>query len=108
MPVVCGSCDRVPPPGARPGQTCEACGTQLVRVADAEDLVGHVIDDRFDILAKLGEGGMGAVYRAKQTSIGREVALKLVDRRLERDVAAVKRFLREAKLASQLAHPNTV
>ena len=81
---------------------CAACGTQLIRVQETEDVVGQVIDGRFEVLAKLGEGGMGAVYRAKQRSIGREVALKLVDRRFERDVAAVKRFMREAKLASRL------
>jgi hypothetical protein len=80
----------------------------LVQVRDDEDLVGSVIDGRFELTGKLGKGGMGTVYRAKQISIGREVALKLIDRRLEGDVVAVKRFLREAQLASKLAHPNTV
>jgi serine/threonine-protein kinase len=79
-----------------------------VRLADDDDLVGQVIDGRFEILAPLGQGGMGTVYRAKQRSMGREIALKLIDRRFERDTAAVKRFMREAKLASQLAHPSTV
>jgi serine/threonine-protein kinase len=51
---------------------------------------------------------MGTVYRARQTSMNREVALKVIDPSLERDAGAVKRFFREAQLASQLAHPNTV
>ena len=48
------------------------------------------------------------MYRAVQISIGREVALKMIDRHYEQDLSAVRRFFREAKLASQLAHPNTV
>ena len=83
-------------------------GLMRVVVPEAEDLVGKVIDGRFEVIAKLGEGGMGAVYRANQTSIGREVALKVIDPALARDPANVKRFMREAKLASQLSHPNTV
>jgi serine/threonine-protein kinase len=51
---------------------------------------------------------MGTVYRAWQRSIGRELAIKLIDRRFARDLMSVKRFLREARLASQLSHPHTV
>jgi serine/threonine-protein kinase len=79
-----------------------------VTVPEAEDLTGKVIDERFEVIAKLGSGGMGTVYRANQASIGREVALKVIDRTLARDPATVTRFMREAKLASQLSHPNTV
>ncbi|MBV8761528.1 MAG: serine/threonine protein kinase [Deltaproteobacteria bacterium] len=73
-----------------------------------DPLIGQVLDGRFEILGPLGRGGMGTVYRAKQRSIDREIALKLIDRRFEGDPTAVKRFLREAKLASQLSHPNIV
>ena len=103
--MVCANCDAE---GSVAGTPCPACGTLLVQVRDEEDLVGSVIDGRFELVGKLGKGGMGTVYRAKQISIGREVALKLIDRRFEGDVVAVKRFLREAQLASKLAHPNTV
>jgi serine/threonine-protein kinase len=51
---------------------------------------------------------MGTVYSAWQKSIGREVAIKLMDRSYSRDAMAVRRFLREARLASQLSQPNTV
>ncbi len=106
--VVCPSCDVDPPVNSAAGAACASCGAPLIGVRDDLDLVGTVIDGRFEILATLGKGGMGTVYRAKQRSIGREVALKLIDRHFDNDVVAVKRFLREAKLASQLAHPNTV
>lgn len=106
--LVCPSCDREPPAGATAGASCAACATPLVQVGDDAELIGQVIDNRFEVIAALGKGGMGTVYRAKQRSIGREVALKILDRRFDHDVGAVKRFLREAKLASQLVHPNTV
>jgi len=89
---------------------CASCGSRLVQInrRDDDDMVGQVIDGRFEIRAFLGEGGMGTVYRAWQRSIGRDVAIKLIDKRHGRDEMAVRRFLREARLASQLSQPNTV
>ena len=74
----------------------------------SDTLIGTVIDGRFEIRDKLGQGGMGTVYRAWQRSVGREVAIKLIDRSIASDPMAVQRFLREAHLASQLSHPNTI
>jgi serine/threonine-protein kinase len=108
MAIVCSGCDVEPAADATAGATCASCGERLISFETKDDLVGSVLDGRFEVLAPLGHGGMGVVYRAKQLSIGREVALKVLDRRIERDVASVKRFFREAKLASTLAHPNTV
>src|SRR5690606_15613195 len=62
----------------------------------------------FRILGKLGAGGMGTVYRARQESMGREVALKVLSRRMTRDPSYVERFLREARAAARLNHPNVV
>src|SRR5262249_20689275 len=62
----------------------------------------------YTILEKLGQGGMGAVYRASQHGLGREVAIKVVSSHLVSEADVIKRFLREAKLASKLAHPNAV
>jgi eukaryotic-like serine/threonine-protein kinase len=87
---------------------CASCGVRLVDVSPAGGLVGAVVDGRFEIRALLGEGGMGTVYRAWQRSVDREVAIKVIDRTRVRDAMTVRRFLREAKLASQLSHPNTV
>jgi serine/threonine-protein kinase len=88
---------------------CPDDGTRLVSLAPPPDpLLGRVIDDRYTIVERIAVGGMGAVYRAKQHSVDREVALKVVRPGLVADQDTIKRFLREAKLASQLAHPNTV
>jgi hypothetical protein len=73
-----------------------------------DDLIGQVIDGRYEVRAKLGQGGMGAVYRAWQASVEREVAIKVIHRAFSRDPIAVTRFEREARLASKLSQPNTV
>ncbi len=62
----------------------------------------------FEILSKIGEGGMGAVYKARQLSLDRIVALKVLPPRLARDSTFVRRFFREAKTAGKLAHPNVI
>lgn len=108
MAIVCSNCEVAPGASAQPGSACGACGERLIIVDTTDDLVGQKIDGRFEVLAPLGKGGMGVVYRARQLSIGREIALKVLDRRIEKDVKSVQRFFREAKLASTLQHPNTV
>ncbi len=60
----------------------------------------------YEILAPLGEGGMGEVYRARDTKLGREVALKLVRSTLAGDPEYMLRFQREARLLAALNHPN--
>ncbi len=79
----------------------------LVSVEDELDLAGQTIGP-YEIIAKIGAGGMGSVWRAKQRSLEREVAIKVIDRKLVRDVDTIKRFVREGKLASKLSHPNIV
>jgi len=59
----------------------------------------------FDVLGRLGSGGMGVVYRAYDRILGREVALKLVRPEHEGDAQARQRFLREARAAAVLSHP---
>jgi serine/threonine-protein kinase len=91
------------------GERCPLDGTRLIRLKVAVDpFLGRELDGKYTILEKLGQGGMGAVYRGSQHSVGREVAIKVVSPHLVSDADVIKRFLREAKLASKLAHPNAV
>ncbi|HEX7529033.1 MAG TPA: protein kinase, partial [Thermoanaerobaculia bacterium] len=62
----------------------------------------------FEILAPLGSGSMGEVYRAKDTRLGRDVALKVLSAHLLSDREGLLRFAQEARAASALNHPNIV
>jgi serine/threonine-protein kinase len=62
----------------------------------------------FTLIELLGEGGMGAVYRARQESLARDVAVKILPERLTRNPKFVQRFYREARAAAGLVHPNVV
>ena len=90
-------------------QRCPVDQTDLVDLTEIEDpMIGRTISDRFTIKALLGAGGMGSVYRAVQHSVGRDVAIKVIRGEYLHGASAVKRFVREAQLTSQIAHPNTV
>jgi len=62
----------------------------------------------YEILALLGAGGMGEVYRARDTRLGRTVAIKVIRRDLGPDADRIERFERESRAASALNHPNIV
>jgi serine/threonine protein kinase len=88
---------------------CPNDGTRLYRLDPADDpLVGATLDDRYRIDWLIGEGGMGAVYRGIQLSVNREVAIKVLRAELNDREVALERFFREAKLVSELSHPNIV
>ncbi|HSD67436.1 MAG TPA: protein kinase, partial [Vicinamibacteria bacterium] len=62
----------------------------------------------YEILAPLGAGGMGEVYRARDPRIGREVAVKVVAAEASQDPAAARRFEQEVRAAGALNHPNVL
>ncbi|HVZ78829.1 MAG TPA: serine/threonine-protein kinase [Gemmatimonadaceae bacterium] len=78
-------------------------------VAETDEVrLRWALQDDYDVLARLGSGSFGSVWRVRDLSLGREVALKLLHPHIARDEAAVSRFRREAQLAAQLAHPSIV
>ena len=71
------------------------------------DLTGRTIAD-FAVLRKIGQGGMGQVYLARQQSLKREVALKILRKEMAENAVALKRFRAEAEAVAKISHPNIV
>ena len=74
--------------------------------ASLASLTGQVLDQRYQINRKLGEGGMSYVYQAQEIGTDKQVAVKILIPRLSRDPASVERLRREATIATRLNHPN--
>jgi serine/threonine-protein kinase len=89
---------------------CPTCGFPVGKVAAQSDdpLVGRTLPGGYVILELVGIGGMGRVYRAEQTNLGRTVAVKIIHPHLVGEENAAARFITEARAASRLNHPNSV
>lgn len=91
-------------------QYCPACGFPVGTVAPSNEdrMIGRTLPGGYHVLELVGVGGMGRVYRAEQSVLGRTVAVKVIHPHLLADESAAVRFLTEARAASQLNHPNSV
>ena len=89
---------------------CPTCGFPVGKVAPSSDdpLIGRSLPGGYLILELVGVGGMGRVYRAEQTNLGRTVAVKIVHPHLVGEESTAARFITEARAASRLNHPNSV
>jgi serine/threonine-protein kinase len=112
--VTCPHCNA---PITTEARFCPACGkaasatesgTSWPAAGSAPDLVGREIAGRYRIVKKLGEGGMGAVYRGEQISLKRAVAVKVLKPELGSNQMVLRRFNAEAEAVAKLSHPNTV
>ncbi len=74
----------------------------------ADSYIGMVLQDRYRILRKLGDGGMGSVYEAEHLGIKKRVAIKMLHQQYARDPEMIVRFQREAQAATAIGHPNIV
>ena len=102
----CPLCERKYPDDV---SVCEHDGGTLKTAAIGEDpLLGKTIRGKYRVLKKLGAGGMGAVYLAEQLSIGRKVALKVLQREFAMNDEFIKRFRQEARLAASLNHRHVI
>lgn len=73
-----------------------------------DPLIGRVLLERYEVLRRIGSGGMGAVYVGRQLAIGREIALKILRQDLMGHEKVRERFRREAEIIGRLRHPNTI
>jgi serine/threonine-protein kinase len=108
--IVCPSCRAEYEEAAT--RFCGRCGSDM-RIepppSDGMDpMIGRIIDGRYRIVSRLGQGGMGAVYRVEHLAMGKQAAMKVLHPALTTDPEVGKRFRREAAAVSRLSHPNTV
>jgi len=90
------------------GSSGAAARTQLITPAASGLGVGAVLAGRYEIKARLGEGGMGVVYRADDRELGEPVAIKTLRPELVGDPNLLERFKQEIRLARRISHPNVV
>jgi tRNA A-37 threonylcarbamoyl transferase component Bud32 len=107
--LACPTChSQYDPVGAR---YCSHCGTDI-RPAGADDgadaWIGKIIDGRYRVQARVGTGGMGAVYRVEHVRMGKVAAMKVLHRELAKEDQITKRFRREVEVVAHLNHPNIV
>ncbi len=107
MPRRCPNCDLV-----TDSMVCPKCSARTQRIESVDDwesdLKGQVLAGRYRLEAKVGSGGMGAVFRGVQLTTHQVVAVKVMLPRFATDPVVLRRFRREIDAASRLTHPHTV
>jgi serine/threonine protein kinase len=93
---------------------CPSDGARLLSAkarrtpSESDPPLGSVLGNQYRLVEVIGEGGMGLIYRARQELVGRDVAVKVLRSQFATDETAVARFVNEARIISQLRHPNTI
>src|SRR5512139_3747777 len=95
-----------PPPGHAPAPADRASFTKTLETATDELTRGTVFAGRYEIIEELGAGGMGKVYRAHDTKVNEEVALKLIKSEIAVEGRAAERFRNDLKMARKIRHKN--
>ena len=101
VPKLCPTCGTEYPADER---FCPRDGTALRTLGGGSELIGSIIADRYLVLSKIGEGGMGQVYLAEHVKMGRKSAVKVMNPGTVNDADAISRFNREAANASRISH----
>ena len=87
---------------------CPFDGQALLSVEPADRLIGIILDDKYRLEEKIGEGGMGKVYKATHIHMDHTLAIKILHPHLSSDQTALERFRREARATAHIRHPNAV
>src|SRR5205085_9909830 len=87
---------------------CPLDGQPLIEQAEQDSFIGKLLDNKYRLIEKVGEGGFGAVYRATHIGIDNTVAVKILHPHLSSDHTSIERFRREARAAAQIRHPHAV
>jgi serine/threonine protein kinase len=109
-PPTAGACPVCRAPATASDAFCSRCGAALTPTAggDVDPLLGAVIDNRYRVHERLGQGGMGSVYLAEHVGIGKQVAIKVLRPHLRTQPELVRRFRREALVVSRLTDAHTI
>ena len=90
---------------------CPFDGSKLEKAGPdpmADPFIGNLVDTRYEVIALLGEGGMGHVYEVRHVALDRHFAMKVLRRELARDEDLADRFIQEARATASVRHPNVV